>query len=237
MRPRLEKVIVVGISVLMIGCGREPEPATKYKPRERPRFTRPTAATRPAEIVSGAPSGLAPPHTLDADPATGTSLPAGLSSTASGPPADVMLSFTAPERWVEKEPRFMTTAVYALPAVEGDPEDADLAVSFLGRFVPLQRNVDRWCGQFEFRDGRSCSDVVQQRTLEGTKYPTTIVDISGSYRGGSITGAAGPARPGYRMLAAEIRTPARPWYVKLLGPARTVAHWEESFLRFVGQAE
>jgi hypothetical protein len=35
------------------------------------------------------------------------------------------------------------------------------------------------------------------------------------------------------MLAAVVETPEGSYYVKLLGPERTVARWHESFLAFL----
>ena len=222
----LGMAVALGVSGLAIGCGGESEPTTKHTPRPRPKFREPAAATQPAEVATSRSAEVMLRHAMN-----------GRAPTASGPPADVTVPFTAPEEWVKKQTRFMTAAVYALPKVAGDPEDAELTVSFLVRRVPLQMNIDRWCAQFAFGEVKSRAEAVKRQALEGTKYPTTIVEISGGYRGGSMMQPAGPAKPGYRMLAAEIRTPDRPWYVKMVGPEQTVSYWEASFLRFVREAK
>ena len=133
----------------------------------------------------------------------------------------------------------MTVQIYALPKAQGDPEDADLAVSHFPEMknIPLAKQIERWCGQFEQPDGRPTREVVKQWTLERANNPTTVIDISGRYRPSSLMGPAAPPRQRYRMLAAEIRTDAGPWYVKLVGPEKTVSHWEEAFVKFVGDAQ
>ena len=45
-----------------------------------------------------------------------------------------------------------------------------------------------------------------------------------------------PPKENYRMLVAEIRSPQRPYYVRLLGPQNTVAKWEEAYMKFVREA-
>jgi hypothetical protein len=75
----------------------------------------------------------------------------------------------------------------------------------------------------------------KQQELPGVSFPTTLVDISGTYRG-SMMAPANPPKANYRMLVAEIRTPQRPYYVRLLGPQKTVAKWEQAYLKFVREA-
>ena len=37
----------------------------------------------------------------------------------------------------------------------------------------------------------------------------------------------------YRMLGGVVETPGGPWFAKLVGPEKTVAHWENSFYDFM----
>lgn len=229
---------LVVVSVAMSGCEKESETKTRHKPGKpvKEEVTAPPSPTDAGEPTM--PPGHPPiTATMPANhPPIPSSMPPGLAMTRPASVGDSTLSFTAPDGWVQQKTRMMTTAVYSLPRAQGDSEDADLAVSSLGRFIPLDQNVARWCGQFEFPEGKGCADFTTQRAVEGTKYPATIIEIRGGYKAGSMMGAAGPAKPGYRMLVAEIRTPAKPWYVKMIGPEKTVAQWEASFLTFVRNA-
>ena len=135
------------------------------------------------------------------------------------------LGFVAPEGWVEEEPSSsMREAQYKLPGSEPLSGDAELAVfSAIGGTV--DQNVQRWLGQFETKEG----EKVEERMVGDFK--VTMVDVSGTFSGG-MGGGSGPA-DNYRMLAAVIETQTRPWFLKLVGPKDTVAHWEESFGTFV----
>jgi len=220
-------VIAAGVSALAVGCEKKPEPP-KYEPREPPKFKVPTAATRPAGPTGTVPAGVTSAGGPLEDPPIRSSRPAGGA-----------LRFAAPNGWVPKPRRPMTVQVYALPKVEGELEDADLAVSHFPEMknIPLARQIERWCAQFEQPDGRPGVEVVRQWTLEGGRSPTTIIDICGRYRPGPAMGRRASPRERYRMLAAEIRTDAGPWYVKLIGPEKTVSHWKEAFLKFVSAGD
>jgi len=213
------------------GCEKEaPPPAVQ--PREAPVFESPAPAaergtdTQPSVHGAAAPAhpGMTSPHRPAAAPTT--TGPAGAS--------DGNLKFTAPEGWVSKPARAMISQLYTLPKVEGDSDDAEVTVSSLGTLVPLQMNINRWCGQFGLTEGTTCADAVKKRSQEGTSHPTTIVELSGAYRD---TMRPGPNKPGFKMIAAEIVAGNRPWYVKMVGPEKTVAKWEEAFLKFVREAK
>ena len=59
--------------------------------------------------------------------------------------------------------------------------------------------------------------------------------LSGTYIAEVRPGAAERHNsPGYRMRTAVIEAPNGPYYVKLVGPAKTVAAWNDSFNAFLG---
>jgi hypothetical protein len=61
-----------------------------------------------------------------------------------------------------------------------------------------------------------------------------LVDVSGTYMA-----ASGPMlsavqnKPNFRMLGAVAEPRTGPWFFKLTGPAKTVAHWQPSFQTFL----
>ena len=61
-----------------------------------------------------------------------------------------------------------------------------------------------------------------------------MVDVSGSYTGSimAMQGAA-DSKPGFRMLGAIAETGDGLWFVKLTGPAPTVARWQPGFEDFL----
>jgi hypothetical protein len=146
------------------------------------------------------------------------------------------LKFIAPAGWIEEAPTSsMRKAQYKLPRVDGDAEDAELAVFFFkGEGGSVQANIERWIGQFSRPDGRPATDTAKTTHKDIHGIPLTIVDVSGTYMS-----ASGPmlsevkSKPGFRMLAAVAETSEGPWFFKLTGPAATVSKWEPSFDQFL----
>ena len=146
------------------------------------------------------------------------------------------LTFTAPQSWIVETPASpMRKAQYRLPRVEGDPEDAEMAVFYFGGGGGgVEANIDRWTGQFEKSAGGTAASAVQTSHKVVHGVPLTIVDISGSYTAQSM-GSVTPSRKkeNFRMLAAVAEAGNGPWFFKLTGPSKTVAKWEKSFQSFL----
>ncbi len=145
------------------------------------------------------------------------------------------LRFEAPATWISEAPSSsMRLAQYRLPGLEGDPEDAELAVFYFGgQGGSVQANVDRWIGQFSNLDGSPVTDPrVSQR--DANRVPLTIVDVRGTYhQSQGPMMAQTTAKENYRMLAVVAEGPAGPTFFKLTGPRPTVDHFEESFNSFL----
>lgn len=146
------------------------------------------------------------------------------------------LHFQPPNGWRSETPSSsMRKGQYKLPRAEGDTEDAELVVYYFGQGQggSVDANVERWIGQFRKADGAPAGDVARRTTVEVRGIKITIVDVSGTYTGGGPMMGSGEPKPNYRMLAAVAETPGGPWFVKLTGPARTVAGWEKGFQEFL----
>jgi hypothetical protein len=233
-------VFVLAVLLLFTtGCKKEEEASTDYTPRDRPALDQ-SATTRPAGEAAASPHPRDVPGLPDGHPSIlpqdHPPIPSDLAPGGEITSAEPVMPFSKPpDAWELQPPRQFTTAVYALPSQEGDPKDTGVFISSLGRQIPFDMNKQRWCGQFRLPEGKTCDDV-GVRELEGTEYPTTIVDVSGTYTSRSLRGAAGEPKENYRMLAAEVRMPQGPWYAKLIGPAASVGHWEDEFITFVRSA-
>ena len=151
------------------------------------------------------------------------------------------LHYKAPDGWV-KEPSSsaMRVAQYKLPKAEGDPEDAALVVYYFGATQggAVQVNVDRWISQVQQPDGSSSKDKAKTETSTVNSLKVTTVDVSGTY-----TAEMAPSTPSqrndanYRLRAAVIETPKGNYFLKLVGPAKTMGRWEQSFTDFVKSFE
>jgi hypothetical protein len=146
------------------------------------------------------------------------------------------LTFTAPDGWKPvTTSSSMRVAQFAVPRAAGDAQDAELVVYYFGGTGgTVEANIDRWVGQMQQPDGRPSSAVLkrQARTINGLK--VTIVDVPGTYVAEVTPGS--PQRhnsPGFHLRAAVIETANGPYFIKLTGPAKTVASSEKPYEAFL----
>jgi hypothetical protein len=134
------------------------------------------------------------------------------------------VKWTAPARWESKPASGMRAATYVIPAASGDSEGGECPV-FINIAGGVQANIDRWIGQFEKTDG---APVQKKETINGL--PVTIVDVSGTFKGGGpMMGQSGASKAGYRLLGAIVEGPEGEVFFKLTGPAKTVAAAQDEF--------
>jgi hypothetical protein len=156
-------------------------------------------------------------------------------ATAASTPAT--LKWDVPAGWVSKTPSSsMRLADFTLPRTGTDKEDATFTVYFFGgQGGSVQANLDRWIGQMQQPDGRASKDAAKTTTLSSKAgLKITLVDVPGTYVAEVTPGSAERLnKPGFRQIAAVVETPGGPHFVKLVGPAGTVAKWEASTRSFL----
>ena len=150
------------------------------------------------------------------------------------------LTFTAPPTWKSvPTSSSMRVAQYALPHAAGDTADAELVVYYFGGSGgTVEANIERWVGQMQQPDGRPSSAVAkrQSRTVNGLK--VTLVDVPGTYVAEMMPGSAKRHNsPNFYLRAAVIETSNGPYFIKLTGPAKTVAASEKQFEAFLGSVK
>lgn len=151
------------------------------------------------------------------------------------------LKFTAPAGWVSETPgSAMRREQYRLAKHGEDKDDAVVTVSFLAATEggPVEGNLDRWAGQFTQPDGKSPREALKRSDRKLGSANVIDLDITGTYALNEkmMGGSRVYNEPNWRMLMSWIQSPAGNYYVKLVGPADTVAHWESSFRTFVSSA-
>jgi hypothetical protein len=151
------------------------------------------------------------------------------------------LHFKVPEGWVSENPTSaMRIAQYKLPKVEGDPEDALLVLYYFGaqQGGAVQANIDRWIGQMQQPDGSASKDKAKTENLTVNGLKVTTVDVSGTFTAEMMPGAGDHRNnTDYRLRAAVIETPKGSYFPKLVGPAKTVARWDQAFNDYVKSFE
>jgi hypothetical protein len=134
------------------------------------------------------------------------------------------LTWIAPSGWKMGPPQQMRAVTYVILPVEGDVDNAELAVfHFPGSGGDRESNLQRWMGQFEQPDGRNSADVavIKETKVNGLKI--TTIDLKGIY---SVTG--GPMmevkekKTGYALKGAIVEGPQGLVFFKMIGPEKTV---------------
>lgn len=146
------------------------------------------------------------------------------------------LTFSAPAGWKATGPSSsMRVAQFVLPRAAGDSADAELVVYYFGGSGgTVDANIERWLGQMQQPDGKPSSAVAKRgtRTINGLK--VTLVDVGGTYVAEMTPGSAQRHNsPNFRLRAAVIETANGPYFIKLTGPAKTIAASEKSFEAFL----
>lgn len=151
------------------------------------------------------------------------------------------LRLKPPEGWVSERPSSsMRVSQYQLPAAGGDAEAASLVVYYFGpgQGGSVDANLERWIGQMQPPDGRPSKDKAKTETTSVNGMKVTLLDVAGTYAGGDMGGGgAGQSKPNFRMRAGVIETPKGAYFIKLVGPEKTVARWDQAFQEFVRSAE
>ena len=147
------------------------------------------------------------------------------------------LGYVTPQGW-QKQPAAssMRVAEFSLPRAEGDPEDAQLVLYYFGGSGgSVDANLQRWVGQMQQPDGKASSAVAKKDTRNVNGLSVTLIDVSGTYVAETAPGATERHNKAhFRLRAGVVETSNGPYFIKLTGPARTIAKWERAFEQFVG---
>jgi hypothetical protein len=140
------------------------------------------------------------------------------------------LTFSKPAGWVDRAAASsMRVAEFVVPKAAGDSEDGELIVYYFGGTGgTVEANLQRWASQFQ-----SASEPIRTTaTVNGLTL--TSLDVSGTYVAEVRPGATERHnKPGFRMRATVVETPKGPYFIKLTGPAATVAGAGPAFDQFL----
>ena len=134
----------------------------------------------------------------------------------------------------------MRVAQYKLPKAEGDSEDASLVLYYFGATQggTAQANIDRWISQMQQSGGGSSKDNARTDTMTVNGLKVTSVDVSGTYTAEMAPGSGTFHNDAnYRLRAAVVETPKGNYFVKLVGPAKTVGRWEQTYSDYLKSFE
>ncbi len=169
--------------------------------------------------VSESPGDVLPPNHPPIEGARG-SQPALLPVSDDQP----AIAWKVPPAWQSApNPNAMRLATYRAPASSKGHEPADVSVTRAGGTADA--NIERWLSQFD----DAGAETRTSKTVRGLK--VTMVEVSGTFTGGSMTpGSAEAPRRGWALLGAIVETPGSPYFFKVTGEAATVRAARASFV-------
>jgi hypothetical protein len=134
----------------------------------------------------------------------------------------------------------MRKAQFQVPRAEGDAENGSLAIFYFGpgQGGSAQDNLGRWIAQFEQPDGSSSKDKARTKSMTVNGLNVSLLDLTGTYTAEMNPGAGDRQnKPQSRLLAAVVETPKGAYFVKLVGPIKTVDRSEPDFMAFLNSLE
>jgi len=185
--------------------------------------TEPVAAQKPVS-----------PHGMEMDEMHGHAKMGGMLDV------DAMLT-DLPKGWTKTEPsQSMRLVQINLDPAPGDKNPAELAVfHFPGTGGSTQANIHRWQNQFKGPHGEPGDHIAKTDTMMVGLLTVITTDVTGTQLGGGAMMGTGPADdiPDSRMIASVIETPSGNWFIKVVGPQKTIAAHEKNIREFVKRAK
>jgi hypothetical protein len=141
------------------------------------------------------------------------------------------LKSTAPPSWKEAPvASSMRVKQFTVPGKDGD---AELAVFYFGEGQggSTQANLDRWKQQFKTASGESAEGTAKTSTVKLASGKATVLDIRGTYmfKASPMDPSPGEPRPNHRMFAAVVESPKGNYFIKFVGPAKTIEQNKKDF--------
>jgi len=138
----------------------------------------------------------------------------------------------APAEWKREKPaNLLRSYQFRLTKVKDDKMDAEVAINPDVR-GKADENIKRWQKWFLPPDGKTIDDVSKIEKVKLGKKEAHYLDVSGTYlykeRPNAPDSSAVP-RPGQRMLAIYFDTGDNTYFIRMIGPADTVAHHKKGF--------
>ena len=148
------------------------------------------------------------------------------------------VKFQAPTAWKKTAPQSaMRRAQLKIEPAKGDEEGAELIVfAFPGGAGTVDANVERWQRLFKDKDGNPPKADV--KTVKGKNTDVNRVELAGHYFPTTFPGQPPQAdHENYRLVAGIVLTDNAGYFLRLVGPEKTVAAARADFDRLLGSIQ
>jgi hypothetical protein len=136
------------------------------------------------------------------------------------------LTFVAPGSWKATKPAStMRRAQLRVEPVQGDEDPAELVVfAFPGGGGGVEENIKRWRGGFKDQP------KVDTKVVKGQNVDVTRVEMAGHYVAPLMPGRPEVNdKPNYRLLGGIVLSGGNGYFLKLVGPDKTVRAASKGF--------
>jgi hypothetical protein len=148
------------------------------------------------------------------------------------------VTFQVPESWKSVPTNSqMRKAQLKVEPVKGDDFPAELVVYiFPGGAGSVEDNVARW--QKQFKDSGGNPPKVESKKVKAKNAEATRVETAGLYHPTAFPGVpAGPDRPNARLLGAIVVTDKYGYFLKMVGPDKTMKEASKAFDDLIASLE
>jgi hypothetical protein len=141
----------------------------------------------------------------------------------------------APVEWKQQETSGPNRVYqFSVPKVEGDSADAQIAIFYFGPngAGSVADNITRWKGMFIPPQGKTIDEATKVARFKTSGEDTTYADIQGTYKFKARPfdpNAKEELKPDYRMIGVIFGSPKGPYYIRFVGPAKTVNQHKIAF--------
>ncbi len=145
------------------------------------------------------------------------------------------LKSRAPAGWKVEEPtNRMRSHQIRIPKAKDDKDDAELVVFYFGPGGGggVADNVKRWKGMFVPPDGKTIDDVAKTEKMKVGNVDVTYLDVKGTYLFKAAPfdpNAKTEKKADYRLLGVVFESEKGPYFMRLVGPAKTVGENKKGF--------
>jgi hypothetical protein len=145
------------------------------------------------------------------------------------------LKSKAPADWKqEATTNQMRAYQFKLPHAKDDKLDADMIIFYFGPGGggSAEDNIKRWKGMMAPVEGKKIEDVAKVDKFKVGEVPVTYLDVEGTYLAKERPfdpNSKVEKKPDYRMLGVVFESPKGPYFIRVTGPAKTIAEQKKAF--------
>ena len=144
------------------------------------------------------------------------------------------LSSPVPATWKVSPAKGLRLYQIAVPKVAGDSEDAEIVVFYFGPGSGggVAENIKRWKAMFDAPKGKDIEDVAKVTKMKAGDVEITYLDVEGTYLSKfppNAPNAKTERKENFRMFSVVFESKNGPYFLRMTGPAKTMAARKDAF--------